>query len=156
MASSKKFARLYLYKNNPQGCCNYWFGEDTDSCMKSIIQSTYIDTNNAQAADAATVDRTRMWYPILDEYMCKNDGSIPQWMLDKSITKSYLYQSRQECNIAFGFSEADATAVDKMWYPNFGENKCENDGSVPSWMLGQPKLYLHHSRKQCHDTFGFS
>ena len=124
--------------------------------MKSIIQSTYIDTNNAQAADAATVDRTRMWYPILDEYMCKNDGSIPQWMLDKSITKSYLYQSRQECNIAFGFSEADATAVDKMWYPNFGENKCENDGSVPSWMLGQPKLYLHHSRKQCHDTFGFS
>lgn len=103
MASNKEFIRLYLYKNNPQGCCNYWFGEDTDGCVKSIIQSTYIDTNDAQAADVTTVDKTKMWYPILDEKKCKNDGSMPSWMLEERF-KLYLLHSRQQCNDMFGFS----------------------------------------------------
>merc|ERR1712194_845328 len=106
MASDKGFIRLYLYKNNPEGCCKFWFGEDSvDGCVKSIIQSTYIDRNDAQSADVTPVDKIEMWYPIMEEEKCKNDGSMPSWMLDEVYAEWYLHHSKQLCNIAhFGFS----------------------------------------------------
>ena len=105
MVSDKEFIRLYLFKNNPEGCCKFWFGESSvDSCVKSIIQSTYIDTNGAQASGVAPVDKTKLWYPNMHRHKCENDASMPLWMLEEDYAEWYLHHSSQQCNAAFGFS----------------------------------------------------
>jgi len=108
MASEKAYIRLYLYKNDPQGCCRYWFGKDSvDGCVTNIIQSTYIDWNSTQAATVPTVDKTeeylKMWYPVLEESKCKKDGSMPPWMVNGACSEWYLFHTRQQCCAAFGF-----------------------------------------------------
>jgi len=105
MVSDKEFIRLYLFKNNPEGCCTFWFGESSvNSCVKSIIQSTYIDSNDAQASGVTPVDKTKMWYPNMHQRKCENDASMPLWMLEEDYAEWYLHHSKQHCNAAFGFS----------------------------------------------------
>ena len=108
MASDKAYIRLYLYKNDPQGCCKYWFGESSvDSCERSIIQSVYIDQNNTQAANVTDLNQTKgylkMWYPDPDAYKCKKDGSMPPYMLLKGYREWYLFHTNQQCCAAFAF-----------------------------------------------------
>jgi len=105
MTEDKDYTRLYLYKNDPQGCCKYWFGEaSVDGCVSSIIQSTYINTT--QAANMTAVNNTEkyleMWYPVLEEYKCLKDGKMPPWMLEEGYTKWYLFHTRSSCCGAFG------------------------------------------------------
>ena len=107
MASDKDFIRLYLYKNDPEGCCKYWFGDfAVEGCVNSIIQSTYIDWNSTDINMTAvnkTEEYLNMWYPIVEEHKCKKDGTMPAWMLAEGYVEWYLFNTRQQCCAAFGF-----------------------------------------------------
>ena len=93
MASETAYIRFYLFKNDPQGCCKYWFGEGSvDNCVRSIIHSPSIDANSIHTADVTTMNQLavnqtegylKMWYPVLEEKKCKKDGLMLPWMLGK-------------------------------------------------------------------------
>ena len=103
MASKKEYSRLYLYKNDPQGCCKYWFGDTSvDSCVQRIIRST----DCIQAATGMAVNKTaeylNMWYPVIKEHTCKQDKLIPSWMQNEGYIDWSLFHTRQYCCAAFG------------------------------------------------------
>jgi len=101
MAEDKTYTQLYLYKNDPRGCCKYWFGETSaDSCVHNIIQSTYINTT--QIAANVTAAYLDMWYPILEENRCMNDGHAPSWMMNDGYPEWFLFNTRSSCCAAFG------------------------------------------------------
>jgi len=108
MAQDRDFIRLYLYNNDPEGCCKYWFGDyEVESCVNNIIQSTYIDDSSTDAPNVTAVNKTEeyleMWYPVIFRKICRNDRDMPSWMLVPGYVEWYLFNTRDQCCAAFGF-----------------------------------------------------
>ena len=109
MAADKDFVRLYLYKNDPEGCCKYWFGDfAVEGCVNSLIQGAYsgVDDND-DALNMTAVNKTeeylQMWYPAINKQKCLRDGEVPSWMLVEGYPEWYLFNRREQCCAAFGF-----------------------------------------------------
>mmetsp|Transcript_1468 Transcript_1468/g.2820 ORF Transcript_1468/g.2820 Transcript_1468/m.2820 type:complete len:733 (-) Transcript_1468:83-2281(-) len=112
MGRDVDFKRLYLFKDL-EGCCNHWFTDfDLDGCMRNVIQGIYdvepCPTNRPECHHVPSITnvtehRLGMWYPDLDGYKCKNDGSMPDWMLEEEYTEWYLFNTKEQCCSAFGY-----------------------------------------------------
>lgn len=101
MISNENFKRLYLF-HEPQGCCEFWFGEKgpNSKCVGNIIQSTYVNITSSTNTTALLLEK---WYPMLADQRCINDGEMPQWMLSEGFTEFYLFNTLEACCKTFGY-----------------------------------------------------
>lgn len=94
------------------GCCKHWFSTwGLDECMKNVIQGIYesepCPTNRPEcnhtppSVSNAAEQLLGKWYPNLDERKCKNDGHVPEWMLQEGYSYLFLFGTRTQCCAAF-------------------------------------------------------
>ena len=103
MSSDVDFWRLYLFKKL-KGCCKQWFiSWDVDGCVNSVIQGKHDEVpcpesrpecNHTSSVTNVMEVLRGMWYPNLDEYMCKHVSQIPSWVLDEGYTVYYLFNTK--------------------------------------------------------------
>mmetsp|Transcript_43344 Transcript_43344/g.77906 ORF Transcript_43344/g.77906 Transcript_43344/m.77906 type:complete len:815 (-) Transcript_43344:179-2623(-) len=133
--------------------------------------SPTLDENSASdelnASDAVyqveldAVYRVEEFFPVFDGGItfCQNIGTPPAWM-----TGNFLKETKSECcqNYAFQWDydkclmgvASDAVAFASytweyrrhVFYPNFRDKSCLDDGNHPSWMAGD---YLAENNWQC-------
>jgi len=110
MSSDVDFKHLYLFKN-PEGCSKKWFNGDVGDCVNRVIDGKYDilpcpmnrpECNHTLSVSNATAALLSMWYPSLWEFNCKNDQQMTEYMLIQHYQEWYLFNSQQECCIAFG------------------------------------------------------
>jgi len=94
MIKDDVYKRLYLYKEK-EGCCEFWFGHASlDDCLAKIYESTpsaVADPTNTTAVLLA------MWYPVIEDRKCINDGNTPDFMLEDGFSTWYLFNTEEEC-----------------------------------------------------------
>jgi len=112
MAKDEDYKRLYLFKTL-EGCCTKWFtAYDLDGCKRNVIQGAYEvepcpenrpECNHVSSITNHTEALRAMWYPDIDGHRCKNDGAVPDWMMEDGYNMWYLFSTQAQCCAAFGF-----------------------------------------------------
>ena len=95
MVETEDYRHLYIF-HEPEDCCEFWFG--APGC--GIVQSEYTNATSITNQTAALLE---MWYPMLHERRCVNDGATPSWMLGETFREHYLFNTREQCCGFFGF-----------------------------------------------------
>ena len=117
MNSDTAFRQQYIFKNDLEGCCREWFSAyGVSNCVSKVIQGLYdpyvpcaenrptAGCDTTPAYTNSTEHKKTMWYADLDGYTCKNDGDMPDYTLMDEYSEYYLFNARQQCCSAFGFS----------------------------------------------------
>jgi len=94
MIKDDVYKRLYLYKDGGD-CCEFWFGHGAkDDCLSKIFTSAPVVTTDFTNTTAVLL---AMWYPVIEDRKCMNDGKTPDFMLNDGFAKWYLFNTEQEC-----------------------------------------------------------
>lgn len=119
------------------------------------ISDTMVEEEEIGAMEEVTTGDETLFFPLFesDTAECRNDLSWPAYV------KQDMLSSESECCETYFINELveqckTSSYTQHLYYPNFQENSCVNDGKQSDWMVGN---YLEKNKWLCcHNFFSYS